>query len=329
MAGSPPLELLRQAMAAARASDRPRTRELLQEVTRLDPRNETAWLWLAGVVDTAREAVAALERVVALNPANEKARGALRASRLEAGIEAAKAKDVPTARRLLRAAVADEPNSEQGWFWLATVCESPADGLAYLQRVLTINPDNAAAQQGVEYYQAKLRRKATESSGMITTSGVFRAMEVGRFGPDPSDATPTPFPQPSAPTAVRTVLVVDESRTIRKLIAMTASVDGFRVTEAADANEATTRIQEDGTPDLMIVDAALPGTDGYELCKLIRHNPATRQTPVIMLTGKDGLFDKIRGAVAGVTAVLPKPLDPEELLQAVRACLPVELLPTA
>ena len=100
----------------------------------------------------------------------------------------------------------------------------------------------------------------------------------------------------------RTLLVVDESRTTRKLIAMAAAGDGIKVTEATDATDAAGRILEDGAPDLVLVDAALPGTDGYELCKLIRSNPATRQVPIVLMTAKDGARDKLRGAVAGFTA---------------------------
>ena len=65
MTKTKPLELLREAMAALRAQDKPRTRQLLQEATRLDPKIETAWQWLAGVAETPREDMHALERVLA------------------------------------------------------------------------------------------------------------------------------------------------------------------------------------------------------------------------------------------------------------------------
>jgi DNA-binding response OmpR family regulator len=124
-------------------------------------------------------------------------------------------------------------------------------------------------------------------------------------------------------------LVVDESRTTRKLIALAAAADGMKVTEAGDAADAASRILEDGTPDLVLVDAALPGTDGYELCKMIRTNAATRHVPIVLMTARDGSRDKLRGAVAGVTASVAKPINPDELMQTVRSCLAAEPLPTA
>jgi twitching motility two-component system response regulator PilG len=331
MASPSSTNLLRQALASARTNDRAGTRELLQEVTRLDPRNESAWQWLATLADTPVEAVAALERVVALNPKNDKAKATLRKIRLDAGVAAARAKDIPTARRLLRATVADDPNAEAGWFWLAAVCDSPSEAISHLNRVLVLNPGNAAARKGIEYYQSKIQRSGV--SATACTSGIISAADSVR-AQDPSGAMRRPgvgsssgFAVPAGPP--RTLLVVDESRTTRKLIAMAASADGMKVSEATDAADAAGRILEDGAPDLILVDAALPGTDGYELCKLIRANPATRQVPIVLMTAKDGVRDKLRGAVAGFSASVAKPIDPDELMRTVRSCLSADLVPTA
>jgi CheY-like chemotaxis protein len=328
MASPTPTELLRLALAAARAGDRPKARVLLQEATRLDLRNEAAWHWLAGLADSPVDAVAALERAVALNPNNDKAKAALRETRLSAGIAAAKAKDIPTARRLLRSAVSDDPNSEQGWLWMAAVCESPTEALTYLHRVLALNPNNSAAKKGVEYYQAKLK-KAGGISPPPTTSGAVRVIETARPSDGPGSGVGSSLRLGPGQQPARRLLVVDESRTNRKLIAMTAAGDGMKVAEAADATEAAHRILEDGPPDLILVDAALPGTDGYEFCKMIRANPDSRQVPVVLMVGRDGLRDKLRGAVAGVTAAVAKPIDPDELMGTVRACLAAEPAPTA
>jgi CheY-like chemotaxis protein len=336
MSAPTPTELLRLALATARANDRPKARELLTEATRLDPRNEAAWQWLAVLADSPVESVPALERVVALNPHNDKAKAALRETRLAAGVAAAKAKDIPAARRLLRAAVADDPNSDQGWFWLATVCDSPTEAISYLQRSLALNPNNSAAKKGIEYYRAKLQ-KYGGAAAPVSTSGVIRAAESARtvgessgtFSPGTGSSGRMAVGRGSSTTAGRRLLVVDESRTTRKLIAMAAAADGIKVSEAADAADAASRILEEGPPDLILVDAALPGTDGYEFCKLIRTNPTTTQVPVVLMTARDGLRDKIRSATAGVTAALTKPIDPDELMRTVRSCLQVEPAPTA
>ena len=314
------LDLIREALRAARANDKPRTRLLLLEATRLDPRNEAAWQWLAGVADTATEANGALERVLALNPDNEKASAALRPVRLKAGIEAAKAKDAPAARRLLRAAVADDPRSEHGWLCLAGVTESPAEALAYLQRVLDINPKNPSAKKGADYYRGRLQKPTPAAPPAPET--VTRSAQ-----PTPSLAASAarrglPAPPPIPAVKLRTVLVVDDSRTIRMVAGFALSGAGYRVAEAESGIDAVERIRVDGPPDLILLDVAMPGMSGYEFCRLVRHNPETAAVPVVMLTGKDGFFDKLRGRLAGTDVYLTKPLQPEALLVVVRKLCP-------
>ncbi|OWK42315.1 tetratricopeptide repeat protein [Fimbriiglobus ruber] len=192
------LELLREAMVAARTNDQPRTRQLLVDATRLDPNNETAWQWLAGVAATPLEATTAWERVLQLNPDHDKARAAIRPVRLKAGITAAKDKDVTLARRLLKAAVADDPGAEQGWLWLASVCETPQEGIAHLQRVLLINPANTTARKGIEYFQTKLKKAGGQQSGRMRMTGP--ASGIIRLA-DMSELTTTPMPagRPGSP----------------------------------------------------------------------------------------------------------------------------------
>jgi CheY-like chemotaxis protein len=333
------VELLRQAMAAVRADDLPRTRQLLQEATQLDPRNETAWAWLAGVAETPLEATHALEKVVALNPQNDKAKAALKQYRLSAGIAAARAKDIPTARRLLRAVVADDPNTEQGWIWLASVTDSPYEAMAHLNRALAINPNNTAAKKGLEYYQNKLAKAASSSSG-ITTSGVVQAVanESGALPTPPrparppqSDSSATKLPTRASLSgpAAKKVLVIDASRTNRKLIGLTLAGDGYRLVEAADSSEAADRIREEGPPDLVVLDAHVPGMDVYGFCQLVRQSPETQHVGLVLIAGNEGLLDQLRGSASGVDVYLSKPFQPEALLQAARALVRPEPAGTA
>ena len=299
------LELFRQAMAAARANDKPRTRLLLLDATRLDPANETAWQWLAGVAETPLEAVGAWEKVLALSPSSDRAKAGIRPVRLQAGIAAAKAKDVPTARRLLRAVVADDPANEHGWLWLASVCDSPREAMAHLKRVLGINPQNKAAKKGVEYYEAKLA-KPTADGG--PGSGTRTA------GPPTDVMTPPAAATLAAREPVaRKLLAIDASRTNRKLVGLTLADAGYVLLEAEDAAEAIDRIRDDGVPDLIVIDAKMAGMDVYEFCKLLRQHPDTRKLPVVLMTGVDSIVDKLRGKMAGVTVVVLKPLVPETL----------------
>jgi twitching motility two-component system response regulator PilG len=114
----------------------------------------------------------------------------------------------------------------------------------------------------------------------------------------------------------RSVLIVDDSPTVRKLVTMTLQGKGYRVLEAADGYEAARRITE-GLPNLVLLDITMPGPDGYEVCKLFKGNPDTARIPIVMLSGKDGFFDKIRGRLAGSTAYITKPFKPEQVLQIV------------
>ena len=325
MANPQALVLFRQAVAASRANDKTKTRALLSEATALDPANETAWQWLAGVADSPHEAVAAWERVLTLNPGNDKARAALRPVRLQAGIKSAKEKDIPTARRLLRAVVADEPESEHGWLWLASVCESPSEAMSHLKRVIAINPMNKSARKGIDYYEAKIAR----ASGGTPTP-------AERQTPDPDPAAEPARPADSELLRPRPerrrVLVVDASRTCRKVVGLTLERLGYDLTEAEDAAEAIDRIRDDGVPDLIVLDSKMTGMDPYEFCKLLRQHPDTRRLPVVLTAAQDSLVDKFRSKMAGVSALVTKPVHPEQLAETVRGAqlpLPAATRPPA
>lgn len=120
---------------------------------------------------------------------------------------------------------------------------------------------------------------------------------------------------PSSATKA-TVLVVDDSPTVRKLVAMTLERDGYRVCEASDGVAAIKEIAAI-MPGLVLLDISMPKLDGYKLCRLVKGHDATRHIPVVMLSGKDGTFDKLRGRLAGCSDYITKPFDPETLLKKV------------
>ncbi len=118
----------------------------------------------------------------------------------------------------------------------------------------------------------------------------------------------------------RTILVVDDSATIRKLISGKLEKAGHTVICAADGVEALARIAE-SLPDLILLDITMPRMDGYEVCKNIRSNPAAKDVPVVMISGKDGFFDKVRGRMAGTSGYVTKPFGPETLMKALETYL--------
>ncbi len=119
---------------------------------------------------------------------------------------------------------------------------------------------------------------------------------------------------------IPTVLVVDDSPTVRKIVQMTLQREHIRVITAADGLSALSAVADE-MPALILLDIQLPRMDGYSICQIIRKNLQFREIPIIMLSGKDGLFDKIRGRLAGSTEYLTKPFDSEELVQTVRKYL--------
>ena len=114
----------------------------------------------------------------------------------------------------------------------------------------------------------------------------------------------------------RKILVVDDSATVRKLISAKLEKSGHEVLCAMDGIEALEKINTI-MPDLILLDINMPRMDGYQVCKLIRNNEATKDVPVVMISGKDGFFDKVRGRMAGTTGYITKPFGPETLMKTV------------
>jgi len=112
------------------------------------------------------------------------------------------------------------------------------------------------------------------------------------------------------------ILVVDDSKTIRRTAETLLTKEGCQVYTAIDGFDALSKIA-DHQPDLIFVDIMMPRLDGYETCSLIKHNKLFRETPVIMLSSKDGLFDRARGRIVGSEQYLTKPFTKDELLGAI------------
>ena len=113
------------------------------------------------------------------------------------------------------------------------------------------------------------------------------------------------------------VMVIDDSKTIRRTAEMLLKKEGCDVVTAVDGFEALAKIS-DQKPHIIFVDIMMPRLDGYQTCALIKNNQIYKTTPVIMLSSKDGLFDKARGRIVGSEQYLTKPFTREELLGAIR-----------
>ena len=112
------------------------------------------------------------------------------------------------------------------------------------------------------------------------------------------------------------VMVIDDSSTIRRSAEIFLGQAGCRVLLAEDGFDALSRIV-DGAPDVIFCDILMPRLDGYQTCALIKKSPRFHETPVIMLSSKDGLFDRARGRMVGSEQYLTKPFTKDSLLKAV------------
>lgn len=113
------------------------------------------------------------------------------------------------------------------------------------------------------------------------------------------------------------VMVIDDSKTIRRTAETLLKKAGCDVFTATDGFEALAVIA-DNHPDVIFVDIMMPRLDGYQTCALIKHNEMFSNVPVIMLSSKDGLFDRARGRLVGSDQYLTKPFSRDELLDAIR-----------
>ncbi|MES2090559.1 MAG: response regulator [Pseudomonadota bacterium] len=115
---------------------------------------------------------------------------------------------------------------------------------------------------------------------------------------------------------VKKILVIDDSNTIRRSAEIFLKQGGYEVLLAEDGFDALAKVN-DHEPSIIFCDILMPRLDGYQTCAIIKRNPRFANTPVIMLSSKDGLFDKARGRMVGSQDYLTKPFTKDQLLQAV------------
>ena len=300
----PKLALLQEAIASALSGDKQAARESLKQVTIQYPENELGWLWLASVAPTPQETMRCWRHAYQLNPQQEQAVRGLKWLLLQEGIYAARENRQEEARELLSELIQFDADNEVAWLWLATLARDIEEAACYTARVLQINPHNERARVWME----KLQLAAAPSARTVPESAV--SASAPKVLPL---ANPLPV-SASGAAGSYTILVVDDSPTIRKLVKMTLEKYGHQVFAATNGLDALNQLKE-VVPDLILSDINMPHMDGYQLCKMIRGNAITHNVPVVMLSGKDGIFDKLRGRLVGATAYITKPFEIDSLLQ--------------
>ena len=117
------------------------------------------------------------------------------------------------------------------------------------------------------------------------------------------------------------VMVIDDSNTIRRSAEAFLAQAGYQVILAEDGFDALAKIV-DAPPDVILCDVMMPRLDGYQTCAILKNNPHFSEIPVIMVSSKNGFFDRARGKLVGSTKYLTKPFTKDHLLEAVGASLP-------
>ncbi len=112
------------------------------------------------------------------------------------------------------------------------------------------------------------------------------------------------------------VACIDDSKTVQRNVKLILEAAGYRVLELMEPARVLTMLVRD-KPDLVLMDISMPEIDGYELCRMLRLSTALKEVPIVMLTGRDGLVDRIRARMVGATNYITKPFQPEQLLSIV------------
>jgi twitching motility two-component system response regulator PilG len=322
-----PDALCRAGVVAAKANDRVQAKIWFGEATDLAPRNETAWLWRAGLADSPEEGIELLQFVLAINPNNERAKQGIAHYQTQLAPtwscilcefqgEPPTDKHVcPRCRSVIdleNPAIFDQPTSgdrrllEQAAHRLyADLQADPNSTNAFRLGMSYLNL--GYVDEGIKALQSAIKVRPADNAWRGQVNRLVKHREDLKKRQDEENRRTTMATKP-------TVMIVDDSPTIRKLVSVTLGTAGYQIVEAADGYEVAERIRQTGVPHLFLLDINMPGLDGYQLCKMLRQNTETSNTPVIFLTGKDGFFNKLRGQWAGAVEYLTKPFDPQKLL---------------
>ena len=307
-------------------------RKLLRAILDAKPDHEQALLWSAALADSVDEAGVLLERVLGINPANKEAFNTLSMLRLHqlsgGGTRASRAPQTGMYRSLaaVHGELGLEPIVES---WTCPLCEihvaGPADkcpGCGAVQDpndldAITSNDriDETLLLEVITKWKMQEQARLTAEGQYIlglAYLNLHRSADATPHLKEGLNLAPDPDIQETVKRleARKTLLVVDDSSTVRRFVSVIAERRGWRATTASDGDEALRWLQG-STPDLMLLDVVMPGLSGHQVCQAVRKMGTRNPLPVILFSG--GLVDRIKGKLAGVTDYLAKPFEAETL----------------
>lgn len=325
--------IIRAAIDAAQRKDFPPARQLLREALDIDPNNEHALLWMAGISTYPTDSIRHLRRVLEINPNNERAKQGLAQYQAQHGtwtcplceaphrdpvekcpnckavvtLNHPQAFDAPTG--------ATEALMSRAITRLAPLAEkAPGGPEAFYLGLAHLNVGRPA--EAIKLFNAAATRPDADANWK---NQVHKLATHWRT----ASANNRPAAKADTPDAPPLVMVVDDSATVRKLVTVALQGAGYRVFSLADGLQVAEGLKANGPPALAILDINMPGLDGFQVCTLLRETPETAKVPIVFLTGKDGFFNKLRGKWAGAAEYLTKPFQPKALVEVVNKIVPI------
>ena len=311
------IDLVRDAVAEARSGNKPEARKLLESACQLNVNNDKAWLWRASLAETTGEAIYFLEQVLRIDPGNATAVAWLEKCRPKtpepAPEEPAPSPECPFCS-----------HSEEREFTRCPRCRAVINLDMYAiesnqgvdERQLRhaidhYNKLNAGDVFEVQYYLAIANLQLMQTQEAVKHLRKAAALVPGEV--DLKNALDKLLRR-------KVIVVVDDSLTIRSVVGKILEREKHRAILTSNGMDAL-GVLDDEKVDLVLSDISMPLMDGYQLCRMIKDNPKIRKVPVVMLSGHDGFFDKVKGRMAGASDYITKPVEPPALLKAIKKYL--------
>ncbi|MBK5292276.1 MAG: response regulator [Acidobacteriia bacterium] len=352
---------MREIVSATRLGQKALARTQVLELLQDEPDNEQALLWAAALADSPEEANNYLERVLSVNPLNQQAANTLAVYRLNPTQSKPQAQQRPpdaapnhvhestTAPDLVFRA-APTPAGRVIEFremlrrgWSCPLCGSEAPqpqkrcnhcgcllGLDDLQAVAENRGVNEKVLLPIAEQLEKKAAAETGSESFLNLARVLlnlnRSAEALPWLRKAAGHNPTDTALRIAVKKLESrplIMAVDDSTTLRRILTIMLERKGYRVLTASDGMQALARLHEQ-IPGLILLDITMPHMDGYQICKLIKQDGYTKHIPVVMLSGNDGFFDKVKGKLAGASDYVTKPFEDEQLSRTVQRYIKVE-----